>query len=106
MKVVLLNTSILTVYGRFEYIPATLEAAKSAVQSASEIVSAIGHESTADILTELLSTPVKQNRITYRQEPDDLAVVFKLNGRPAEGQILTREEIEEIGYSFGFLRML
>jgi len=106
MRIVLLNTSILTVYGRFEYVPATLEEAKTAVQSASEIVSAIGHESTAAVLTELLDTPVKQNRINYRQEPGDIAVVFKLNGRPAEGQILTREEIEDIGYSFGFLRML
>jgi len=56
-------------------------------------------------LTELLEVPVEMNRINYRQEPGDIAVVFKLNTRPPEGWILTREEIEAIGYSFGFLRM-
>jgi len=61
---------------------------------------------TSILLTELLEVPVEMNRINYRQEPGDIAVVFKLNTRPAEGRILTREEIEAIGYSFGFLRMV
>ncbi|MCC5946250.1 MAG: DUF1874 domain-containing protein, partial [Bernardetiaceae bacterium] len=43
----------------------------------------------------------------YSQQPDDVALVFKLKGRPQEGQILTRAEIEEMGYEFGeLLRIL
>ena len=34
------------------------------------------------------------------QQPGQVALVFKLNGRPPEGKILTSKEIEEIVYSF------
>jgi hypothetical protein len=105
MKIVLLNTSILTAFGSFEYRPASLEEIKNIVHSADEVVSAIGHQSTADILSELLERDVPVNRILYQQQPGEVAAVFKLNGRPEEGKILSREEIEEIGYQFGLLKM-
>lgn len=34
---------------------------------------------------------------------NEIAIVFKLKGRPEEGKILTIQEIEEIGYEFGVL---
>ena len=68
------------------------------------LLSAIGHETTAQILTELLGFEIPVNRIEYRQEPGDIALVFKLRGRPSEGKILTRDEIEAMGYDFGILR--
>jgi hypothetical protein len=40
------------------------------------------------------------NRIEYKQELGDIALCFKLKGRPEEGKILTVEEIESIGYEF------
>ena len=49
---------------------------------------------------------VEVNRMGYCQTTDDIAFIFKLRSRPPEGKILTREEIEKIGYDFGTLRKL
>lgn len=109
MKITMLNTSILTNFGTYSYVPATLKDVCERLGSHvcdpdhSVIESAIGHQSTAEILTELTGIDIPVNRINYRQEVGDLAIIFKLNDRPPEGKILSREEIEEIGFSFGLL---
>ena len=102
MKLAILNTSILTTTGRFELKDITLEEAKKLVKE-NEILSAVGHQSTADILTTLLETEVPMNRIMFEQETGQKALVFKLNGRPEEGKILTVEEIHQIGFKFQLL---
>lgn len=71
--------------------------------SGRRIQSAIGHQSTADLLSMLLECPVPVNRIEYKQEPHDVALVFKPKQRIGEGKVLTREELEGIGYEFGLL---
>ena len=102
MKLAILNTSILTTTGTFELQDITLQEAQKLVKD-NEILSAIGHQSTADILTTLLDTEIHMNRIQFAQETGQKALVFKLNGRPEEGKILTQQEIEEIGYKFQML---
>lgn len=102
MKLAVLNTSILTTEGTFTLKDITLEEAKNLVKE-NNILSAVGHQSTADILTTLLETEVPMNRIQFAQETGQKALVFKLNGRPEEGKILTAEEIEAIGYKFQLL---
>jgi hypothetical protein len=102
MKLAVLNTSILTTEGTFTLKDITLEEAKKLVKE-NEILSAVGHQSTADILTTLLETEIPMNRIQFAQETGQKALVFKLNGRPEEGKILTAEEIEAIGYKFQLL---
>ena len=102
MKLALLNTSILTAYGNYQYTPLNLSAAQKMAAS-NELLSAIGHQSTAEILTELLGVEVPMNRIQFAQEIGQNAIVFKLKCRPPEGAILTRDEIESIGYEFGLL---
>jgi hypothetical protein len=91
-KLVLLNTSILTSYGTFSYTRLSLEEARSLVrefqQAGKTIESAIGHESTADLLTMLLEFPVEVNRMDFKQRIDDTGLVFKLKGRAPEGRIL------------------
>lgn len=104
-KITLLNTSILTNYGTFEYFPIELSEAQKLIQE-NTFESAIGHSSTADILSELLQTKVEVNRVEFCQMVDEIALIFKLRSRPAEGKILTSEEIEAIGYDFGILRRL
>jgi len=109
-KIAILNTSILTNFGAFMYAKRSLDDIRDIVKHATghadrEIVSYIGHQSTADILTNLLSIDVPMNRAQFKQEVGDYAIVFKLNGRPEEGKILTAEEIEAIGYEFGTLFM-
>ena len=102
MKLGILNTSILTTVGIYELKDITLEQAQDLVHN-NDILSAVGHQSTADILTTLLGTTVPMNRIQFAQEVGQKALVFKLNGRPEEGKILTQQEIEEIGYKFQLL---
>lgn len=101
-NVILFNTSILTDYGSYRYEPLTLDEART-IAVTGNADSAIGHQATADILTELLGIPVAVNRTNAKQTNDDLAIVFKLRGRPEEGKILNREEVEAIGYDFGLL---
>ncbi len=104
MKIVLLNTSIATSYGAVVYAPLALENARwLANHRNSAVNSAIGHESTAQILSELLRIDVPVNRQQYAQATGDIAIALKLNGRPPEGRILSRAEIEEIGFSFGVM---
>ena len=103
--VTLLNTSILTNTGNYQYRPIDLERAQSIARGRT-IESAIGHQATAEILTELLSIPVTVNRVNYSQKQGHSALVFKLKGRVPEGCILSREQIDEIGYEFGVLTRL
>ena len=105
MKITLLNTSILTGFGTFEFQPISLAQARDLVKK-SEVYSAIGHKETAEILSDLLETEVETNRANFVQSVEDTALVFKLKSRIPEGKVLNRAEIEEIGYDFGILRRL
>ena len=100
----LLNTSILTSEGNYSLKAITLSEAQSLVketlQSSNNVLSAIGHQSTADILTTLLGINVPAARIEFAQLSGQKALVMKLNGRPPEGRVLTQEEIETIGFQF------
>lgn len=103
--ITILNTSILTTTGTFKLNDITLDEAKNIVHN-NEILSAVGHKSTADVMTTLLNINIIANRIEFAQETGQKALVFKLNGRPEEGKILTAQEIEQIGYKFQLLTKL
>jgi len=49
---------------------------------------------------------IPMNRIQFHKEIGQIAVVFKLNERPPEGDILNRQEMERIGYSFKIMERL
>lgn len=102
MKLALLNTSILTTAGTYNLEDITLEMAKELV-SGNELDSAIGHASTAEIMSTLLEEDIPVNRQMFQQQEGQQALVFKLSGRPEEGKILSAEEIEQIGYKFQLL---
>jgi len=130
--ITILNTSILTNYGSYMYEPISLEDAKASLSELTcdacghhgnispsmpqctvcgydychwqpQFQSAVGHQSTAEILTELLGVSVPMNRMSYAQGVGEKALVFKLKARAPEGVILSRQEIEAIGYEFGLL---
>ena len=105
-KITLMNTSILTAFGKFAYMPLSHEDARALVHNSDEVQSAIGHQATARIMTELLDFPVARNRMEYSQQPGDTVLVFKLRSRAPEGKILSCDEINEIGYDFGILERL
>lgn len=103
-KLALLNTSIITTEGEYSLTGISLEdARKLTLAHVMELDSAIGHASTAQIMTTLLGVDVPVNRQMFAQQVGQQALVFKLNGRPEEGKILTAEEIEAIGYKWQLL---
>lgn len=102
----ILNTSVLTAYGSFLYEPITLEIARAVVaehNAVGTLHSAVGHAATAELLTDLLGVYVPVNRVEYVQATGEVALVCKVYTRPPEGTLLSRAEIEVVGYSFGFL---
>lgn len=102
MPLAILNTSILTASGSYTLRDITLEEARDLVEN-NELDSAVGHASTAQVMTALLGVRIFANRQLFVQNPGQQALVFKINGRPEEGKILTAAEIEEIGYKFQLL---
>lgn len=107
MKLALLNTSILTAAGNYTLKDIALETARQLVSdNTNNLDSAIGHASTAEIMTTLLGVDIPVNRQMFLQDVGQAALVFKLNGRPEEGKILTAAEIESIGYKFQLLTRL
>lgn len=103
--IAILNTTILTASGEYRLRDASLDEVKSLIDG-EKTLSAVGHESTSQILTDLLGVGVPVNRIQFEQGIGQVAVCFKLNGRPEEGKILSLKEIEDIGYDFKILKRL
>lgn len=101
MKTTILNTSIITAYGSYSYKPCSLEQARVLVQNGFQ--SAVGHESTAQVISTILGIDCPVNRMQYKQGPGDMALVFKMKARAPEGKILTVEELEVVGYEWGTL---
>jgi hypothetical protein len=57
--------------------------------------SAIGHETTARVLSKLLSINISTNRVSVTLEPGVVLIVFQLlGGRLPTGQELTEQQIE------------
>jgi hypothetical protein len=63
-------------------------------------VSAVGHESTATIMSEVLNIGIPVNRVPIAPRPGDKLFCFKLKGRAPEGVVLDLEEIEKMGYEW------
>ncbi|MGB9806715.1 MAG: STIV orfB116 family protein [Thermoproteota archaeon] len=74
------------------------------VQKAKEIIakkgfiSAVEHEATAKLLTELLGVEVPVNRIQVKMTHGDKGIHFALKTRIPEGKVLTLDELKQIGY--------
>ena len=97
MTLAVLNGAIATTPGGYVWFPIPVESARILANSI-EIDSYIGHESTAKTLAKLLERPIEYNRTELRQEVGQMALVFKLKQRAPEGVILSKREVEEIGY--------
>ena len=103
MTIAILNTPILTVEGNYKLSNITLEQAQKLVNE-NDFDSYIGHQATSEILSILLGTEVPMNRQQFTQEIGQKSIIFKLNSRLQEGQVLTTiQEIESIGYTFQLL---
>jgi hypothetical protein len=101
-RIFLLNAPILTAYGLWQFHgPVTVIKAHDILCGG--FVSAIGHLSTAEFLTELLEIPCVTNRISVSMKVGDVAVVFSFLERQAEGVILEKQQIKKIPYELAVL---
>lgn len=105
IRIVLLNSAVLTSNGVFRMSAITLESARILVQ-ARGFLSAIGHADTARVISELLGIDCPANRIRFAQQVGEVALVFRLHQRPPEGKILTCAELEATGFSWARLERL
>jgi Domain of unknown function (DUF1874). len=102
-KVYLLNTLIVPIdfnIYRYAYIKLeriSLEKAKQILQN-NEFISAIGHEATAKLLSQLLGINIPVNRISVFFELGDIGIHFFLKQRLPEGKVLTEEELKELDF--------
>jgi hypothetical protein len=105
MTLYLLNTTVVPCGsdGIWDVKTLPLASAKSLLartSPATTYTSAVGHESTAAIMAELLGVQVPVNRIQVTPALGDKLLCFKLKQRAPEGVILSAPEIEELGYEW------
>jgi len=63
-----------------------------------EFTSAVGHQSTAEVLTAILGIQIPMNRIAVKMNVGDVGIHFFLKQRLQEGAVLDKEELEKIEY--------
>ena len=71
-----------------------------------EFINAVGHQSTAELLSQLLDMPIEMNRIEIKLERGDELIVFQLMVRLPEGKVYTKEELLTIPFKFYLVRVL
>jgi len=96
----ILNTATLPLKEGEKYI---IKARQVSVQQVREMLekeyytSAIGHQATAQLLTNILGQEIPFNRIQIQLQPGDRLLAFLLKKRLEEGRVIkTVEELEEI----------
>ncbi len=82
------------------FVKANLEFAKELVdyarQKGIEIMSVIGHEATAKLLSQLLQIEIPVNRVSYTLQPTDIVLIFTVPLRLPEGKTLSEEEMKQM----------
>jgi hypothetical protein len=102
MVTYLLNTLITPVdFDKFSEVKIKLR--RVTVEEAREIlsggfISAVGHEATARVLSQLLGIQVPMERRTIFLKPGDKAVHFFLKSRLPEGVVLDEEQLRRLDY--------
>ena len=102
MTMYLLNSAVLTAFGRYNYTELTLESAK-AILSSRPFESAIGHQPTAALLLQLLGRSILCQRTNISMQPHDEAVVFRIAIRLPDYSELSAEQLATLPVEFGLL---
>jgi len=99
----LTNSPIIPISGEDLIVRAkevSIEEAKELINR-EEWQSAIGHKSTAELLSIALEKEIPMNRIEIKIRKGDKILAFSLNRRLEEGKVITNiEELKQIGYKF------
>ncbi|QNO15293.1 YddF family protein [Alkalicella caledoniensis] len=105
LPIALFNGTVCTTNGLYSVKDIDIDTAKKLIDK-NGFISAIGHEATAEIMSQLMEQNIPMNRIQFHQQVGQIAIVFKLKERPKEGHILTKEELERVGYSLKIMERL
>jgi len=103
-KIYLLNSLVIPI--NFDkYSTARVSISKISIDEAKQMlsqpfVSAIGHDGTAKLLSQLLQINIPTNRIAVFLEKGDVVIAFFLKQRLPEGAILTKEQLEKLEFWF------
>ncbi len=94
--VYIMNTSIIPsdFEGMVKVEAIDLEEAKRLLNK--EWTSAVGHKSTAELLSVLLGMEIPFNRITVQVKIGDVFLCFQPKERLEEGKVYTKEEMQKI----------
>lgn len=102
----LFNSPVLTAYGLWQFSgPLRPEEARQHL-AGQDIRSAIGHQASADLLTQLLGMAVPVRRVTARMQAGDGALVLRVLQRLPEGQVLDAPTLQQVDYELGWLHCL
>ena len=71
-----------------------------------QFISAVGHESTSQLMTRLLGVEVPFNRVPIKLQKKDRLIVFQLLTRLEEGKVLSDEELRKLPYKFYVVEVL
>jgi hypothetical protein len=105
MTIYLLNAPIMPI-NFDEYESAVIRLKRVSIDEVKELlksnqfISAIGHQGTAQLLSELLGIPIPVNRITVQLKLGDIVIAFVLKQRLPEGTVLSKEELQKLDYWF------
>ena len=102
MAMYLLNSAVLTSFGRYRYSELNLDSAK-AILSSGPFESAIGHQPTANLLSQLLQCSISCQRTNITMQPHDEAVVFRIAVRLPDYSELSAEQLAALPLEFGLL---
>jgi len=99
----ILNSATLPLAGGKKYL---IKARELSAEEASEMlkkeqfVSAVGHEATAQALSNVFGVTIPFNRVQIQLQPGDKLISITLKRRLEEGKVIkTIEELNAIGYS-------
>ena len=91
--------------GMLHSMPATLRVADIHLPQVRELLSnsqwqsAVGHETTAKLLSQLLGIEIPYNRVQLKLNSGDRVIVFQINKRLPEATSLSEEDLKEILHS-------
>lgn len=97
-----MNSPVLTAYGYFRF-QGILEHEAIEWLEKGEWESAVGHESTATLMTERLGIPISFRRQTIRMLRGDEALVLRIMSRLPQGTRLTLFEMSRISCEYGLI---
>jgi hypothetical protein len=103
----LLNSPICTDYGCYDYVNVDTRTAKSFLEKYpnDKVISAIGHEGTAQYLSALFEQTIENQRIEVQMQAGDQAIVIKIP-RQAIGTNLDIETLKTLNPSIGIMTRL